>query len=115
MKHILNVLKNEIFKHHNTISDLVKKVTVSQESYLNDRSNEAQFNNWSNTVKDLQSQIKYCADRVKWVWDNRRLIGGLRWTYEPNVLRFFFGRMKEIGYWQEELTAKFKEDFGDSL
>ena len=23
------------------------------------------------------SQIKYCADRVKWVWDNRQLIGGL--------------------------------------
>lgn len=62
MKHILNVLKNEIFKHHNTISDLVKKVTVSQESYLNDRSNEAQFNNWSNTVKDLQkseSDMRY--------------------------------------------------------
>ena len=62
MKHILNVLKNEIFKHHNTISDLVKKVTVSQETYLNDRSNEAQFNNWSNTVKDLQkseSDMRY--------------------------------------------------------
>ena len=61
------------------------------------------------------SQIKYCADRVKWVWDNRKLIGGLRWTQEPRVLRFFFGRMEEIGYWQEELVAKFKKDFGDSL
>ena len=54
MKHILNVLKNEIFKLHNTINDLVKKVTVSQESYLNDRKNEALFNSWSETVKDLQ-------------------------------------------------------------
>ena len=61
------------------------------------------------------SQIKYCADRVKWVWDNRKLIGGLQWTMEPKVLRFFFGRMKEIGYWQEELVAKFRQDFGDSL
>ena len=61
------------------------------------------------------SQIKYCADRVKWVWDNRNLIGGLEWTLEPKVLRFFFGRMKEIGYWQEELVEKFKQDFGDSL
>ena len=26
------------------------------------------------------SQVKYCADRVKWVWDNRHLIGGLQWT-----------------------------------
>lgn len=61
------------------------------------------------------SQIKYVADRVKWVWDNRHIIGGLQWTMEPKVLRFFFGRMKEIGHWQEDLVAKFKEDFGDSL
>lgn len=61
------------------------------------------------------SQIKYCADRVKWVWDNRDIIGGLQWTSEPKVLRFFFGRMKEIGYWQEELAKKFRADFGDSL
>lgn len=61
------------------------------------------------------SQIKYCADRVKWLWDNRDLIGGLEWTEEPEVLRFFFGRMKEIGYWQEKLAEKFQKDFGDSL
>ena len=61
------------------------------------------------------SQIKYVADRVKWVWDNRELIGGLEWVSEPKVLRFFFGRMKEIGHWQEDLVAKFRQDFGDSL
>ena len=61
------------------------------------------------------SQVKYVADRVKWLWDNRQLIGGLKWVEEPNVLRFFFGRLKEIGHWQEELVSKFKEDFGDSL
>ena len=61
------------------------------------------------------SQVKYCADRVKWVWDNRDLIGGLQWTEEPKVLRFFFGRMKEIGHWQEDLTEKFRMDLGDSL
>jgi tryptophanase len=61
------------------------------------------------------SQVKYCADRVKWLWDNRELIGGLEWVHEPKVLRFFFGRMKEIGYWQEDLVKKFREDFGDSL
>lgn len=31
------------------------------------------------------------------------------------VLRFFFGRLEEIGYWQEDLVKKFREDFGDSL
>ena len=61
------------------------------------------------------SQINYCADRVKWVWDNRQLIGGLEWVMEPPVLRFFYGRLKEIGHWQEELAAKFRQDFGDSL
>ena len=61
------------------------------------------------------SQVKYCADRVKWLWDNRSLIGGLQWEYEPKVLRFFFGRMKEIGYWQEDLAKKFRADFGNSL
>jgi tryptophanase len=34
---------------------------------------------------------------------------------EPKVLRFFFGRLEEVGYWQEELAKKFREDFGDSL
>ena len=57
------------------------------------------------------SQIKYVADRVKWLWDNRKLIGGLEWVEEPEVLRFFFGRMKEIGNWQEKLAEKFLADF----
>ena len=61
------------------------------------------------------SQIKYCADRVKWLYDNRHLIGGLQWEEEPEVLRFFFGRLKPIGDWQEKLVAKFRSDFGDSL
>lgn len=61
------------------------------------------------------SQVKYCADRVKWLYDNRNLIKGLEWVEEPKVLRFFFGKMKEIGYWQEDLAAKFRADFGDSL
>ncbi|MCI5490926.1 MAG: tryptophanase [Prevotellaceae bacterium] len=61
------------------------------------------------------SQLKYVADRVKWLWDNRKLIGGLQWVEEPSVLRFFFGRLKEIGYWQEQLAEKFRSDFGDSL
>ena len=61
------------------------------------------------------SQIKYCADRVKWLYDNRHLIGGLKWVEEPDVLRFFFGKLTPIGDWQEKLATKFREDFGDSL
>ena len=62
MKHIMNVLKNEIFKQHSSINGLVKKVAVSQESYLKNRSNEALFNIWSENVKDLQkveSNVRY--------------------------------------------------------
>ncbi len=62
MKYIMNVLKNEIFNNHNSINDLIKKVTVSQEAYLKDRSDEALFNNWSEKVKDLQkheSDMRY--------------------------------------------------------
>ena len=61
------------------------------------------------------SQLKYVADRVKWLWDNRSLIGGIQWVEEPSVLRFFFGRLKEMDYWQERLAEKFRSDFGDSL
>ncbi|MDT3357217.1 MAG: tryptophanase [Bacteroidota bacterium] len=61
------------------------------------------------------SQVEYVADRIKWVWDNRNLIGGLRFVEEPSVLRFFFGRLEPIGNWQEKLVRKFREDFGDSL
>ena len=61
------------------------------------------------------SQLKYVADRVKWLWDNRELIGGLEWVEEPSVLRFFSGRLKEKGYWQEQLAEKFRQDFGESL
>lgn len=62
MKHIINILKNEIFKQFSSIDGLVKKVAISQESYLKDRSNESLFKIWSENVKDLQkteSNVRY--------------------------------------------------------
>ena len=61
------------------------------------------------------SQINYVIDRVKWLYDNRELVGGLRFIEEPKVLRFFFGRLAPTSDWQERLAAKFRQDFGDSL
>ncbi len=61
------------------------------------------------------SQIKYVADRLAWLFENRDLIGGLRFMEEPPVLRFFFGRLEEVGDWSGELVRRFRRDFGDSL
>jgi tryptophanase len=61
------------------------------------------------------SQIKYIEDRIVWLYQNRDLIGGLRFTEEPKVLRFFVGRLEPTSDWTRRLVAKFKEDFGDSL
>ena len=61
------------------------------------------------------SQVKYAIDRIQWLYDNRRLVGGLVFTEEPEILRFFFGRLTPVSNWQQELVAKFRQDFGDSL
>ena len=61
------------------------------------------------------SQIKYVEDRVCWLYENRELIGGLKFVYEPPVLRFFMGGLAPVNDWPQKLIAKFKEDFGDSL
>lgn len=61
------------------------------------------------------SQTMYLIDRVKWLFDNREIVGGLRFVEEPKVLRFFNGRLEPTSNWAEKLVAKFKADFGDSL
>ena len=61
------------------------------------------------------SQIKFVIDRLKWLFDNRHMIGGLRFVYEPPVLRFFMGGLEPVNDWPQKLVAKFKEDFGESL
>ena len=61
------------------------------------------------------SQTNFLLDRLKWLHENRELIGGLRFVEEPAVLRFFMGRLEAVSDWPEKLVAKFKEDFGDSL
>lgn len=61
------------------------------------------------------SQVKYVYDRLDWLYQNRELVGGLKFYYEPTVLRFFMGKMEPTSPWPEKLMAKFRADFGDSL
>jgi len=61
------------------------------------------------------SQTMFVVDRVKWLYENRELVGGLEWVEEPPLLRFFMGKLKAKGDWPQKLIAKFKADFGDSL
>lgn len=61
------------------------------------------------------SQIKYVEDRMTWLYENRHLIGGLKFVDEPPVLRFFMGGLAPTNDWPEKLMAKFRKDFGDSL
>lgn len=62
-----------------------------------------------------RSQIDYAIDRLDWLYRNRKLIGGLEFVEEPEILRFFYGRLKPVNDWQQRLVAQFRADFGDSL
>jgi len=61
------------------------------------------------------SQVLYTIDRMKWLYKNRNLVGGLKFYEEPPVLRFFAGKLSPTSDWQKKLVAKFRQDFGDSL
>lgn len=57
------------------------------------------------------SHIKFVVDRVVWLFENRELIGGLEFTDEPDILRFFFGKLAPTSDWVEQLSSKFEKDF----
>lgn len=58
------------------------------------------------------SHITFMVDRLAWLYDNRELIGGLKFSEEPEIMRFFLGRLVPVDDWQEKLVAKFISDFG---
>ena len=61
------------------------------------------------------SQISYTVDRVVWLYENRRLIGGLTFVDEPKVLRFFIGKLDALSDWPQRLADKFIQDFGKDI
>ena len=50
------------------------------------------------------SHVKYAVDRLKWLYDNRELVGGLTFIEQPKELRFYFGKLKPTSKWQEYLV-----------
>ncbi len=59
------------------------------------------------------SQVEYVIDRVKWVFDHKEMIGGLKFVHEPKTLRFFTGSLAPTSDWPEKLVAAYKKDFGE--
>ncbi len=59
------------------------------------------------------SQTEYVIDRVKWLYDHRHLVGGLRFVHEPKSLRFFTGKLEPVSDWPEKLVQAYIADFGE--
>ncbi len=59
------------------------------------------------------SQTEYVIDRVKWLFDHRDLVGGLRFVHEPKTLRFFTGVLEPVGDWPQKLIQAYIADFGE--
>lgn len=58
------------------------------------------------------SHIEYVVDRLDWLYKHRDLIKGLKFTYEPPVLRFFIGKLEPVDDWGAKLTGAFEKEFG---
>lgn len=60
------------------------------------------------------SHIEYAIDRINWLYKHRNLVKGLRFSYEPPVLRFFLGKLEAIDNWGRDLVNAFKKEIGDN-
>jgi tryptophanase len=59
------------------------------------------------------SHIEYAIDRINWLYKHRNLVKGLKFVFEPPVLRFFDGRLEPIGNWGKDLSEAFKKELGN--
>jgi tyrosine phenol-lyase len=60
------------------------------------------------------SHIEYAIDRINWLYKHRKLIKGLKFVFEPPVLRFFDGRLEAIDNWGRDLAEAYKKELGTS-
>lgn len=60
-----------------------------------------------------RSHAEYLVDRILWLYENRDAVKGLKWVYEPPVLRFFLGRLEDINRWGDEIARRYAEQLGE--
>jgi len=58
------------------------------------------------------SHIEYAVDRINWLYSHRDLIKGLKFVFEPPVLRFFVGKLEAIDDWGRDLSEAFRKELG---
>ena len=58
------------------------------------------------------SHIEYAVDRINWLYKHRDLIKGLKFVFEPPVLRFFIGKLEAIDDWGRGLGEVYKKEMG---
>lgn len=61
----------------------------------------------------LDSHVRYVIDRARWLYKHRDEIGGLEWVYEPKVLRFFLGRLRDKGSWGRGIVESYIREIGE--
>jgi len=59
------------------------------------------------------SHVEYAVDRINWLYNHRDLIKGLKFVFEPPVLRFFLGKLEAIDNWGRNLAEAFRREMGD--
>lgn len=55
------------------------------------------------------SHIMYVIDRVTWLYEHRRMIGGMQWEDESIKEHSFIDFLRPVGDWREKLAAEFKK------
>jgi len=58
------------------------------------------------------SHIEYAIDRINWLYHHRHLVKGLKFVFEPPVLRFFGGRLEALDNWGRTLTDAYVKEMG---
>jgi len=59
------------------------------------------------------SHIEYAIDRICWLYRHRDLVKGLKFVFEPPVLRFFLGKLAALQNWSRDLCEACKEELPD--